>query len=278
MRKSVMKLKKTLLNVYFWPLFGGITLISVLIFPFLLTLNVCLFRKPAEQAVRVLVRFYGWVLVRIVPFMAPVVVENKAGELPLPAIFVANHCSAIDPFLFGMLNVENAFVTTWPFKIPVYGAVMRMARYIDARVGWDQILSQGKRLLESNCSLTIWPEGHRSRTGEPGRFRKGAFQLAAISGRPVIPVCIKGSDRVLPPGKRMLNPGRVKVVLLRAIYPEKGEAVGIATEQLMEKARQTIEKERGVLVSNLTNHRPTIKNIVSVNSESPRQNNGTSLL
>ncbi|MDH5523882.1 MAG: 1-acyl-sn-glycerol-3-phosphate acyltransferase [Desulfobulbaceae bacterium] len=197
-----------------------------------------------------MIRLYGWVLVRVVPFMAPVVVENKAGRLPLPVIFVANHCSAVDPFLFGMLNVENAFVTTWPFKIPVYGIMMRMACYIDARAGWQDILQQGSRLLDSNCSLIIWPEGHRSLTGAIGRFRKGAFQLAVLAGRPIIPVCIKGSGQVLPPGKRLFNPGRIKMVLLPPVYPENSNDLGGDIEALMAKARQSIEDEltgRGII-------------------------------
>jgi hypothetical protein len=54
--------------------------------------------------------------------MAPVTVESRTGKFPTQSILVPNHSSAIDPYLFGALPIENAFVTSWPFKIPVYGS------------------------------------------------------------------------------------------------------------------------------------------------------------
>ena len=144
---------------------------------------------------------------------------DRSGGFPIPVIFTPNHASSIDPYLFGLIPVENAFVTSWPFKIPVYSLMMRMAGYIDSRKGWQELKSRGSRLLESGCSLIIWPEGHRSRDGRLGRFKNGAFMLACRTATAVVPVYIKGSGQVLPPGKRYIRPGEVEVVLLPPIHP-----------------------------------------------------------
>ena len=157
--------------------------------------------------------------------VASVKLVDRSGGFDTPVIFTPNHASSIDPYLFGLIPVENAFVTSWPFKIPIYSVIMRMAGYIDARKGWQELEDRGGRLLDAGSSLIIWPEGHRSKDGKLGRFKNGAFMLACRKGRPIVPVCIKGSGRVLPPGKRYVKPGEIEVVLLPPIHPDKGRSV-----------------------------------------------------
>jgi 1-acyl-sn-glycerol-3-phosphate acyltransferase len=212
-------LKKILLNLYYWPMLLMVTIIGIIVAPGLLLGNMIFPRMPVARLARLSVRIYGWILIRVVPFMAPVVLEDRSGGFPKPAIFIPNHNSSIDPYLFGMLPMDTAFVTSWPFKIPLYSFFMRLAGYIDSTNGWEHVQRAGTRLLESGCSLIIWPEGHRSRDGRLRRFKNGAFQLALAANRPIIPVCIVGSRQILAPGKRLLSPARVKVILLPAIMP-----------------------------------------------------------
>ena len=237
-----MILKKLLFNIYYWSVFVVVTIIGLILLPWILLINVVFLGRPVNSALRRAIRFYGWVLVCVVPFMAPVTVESRTGKLPLPSILVANHNSAIDPYLFGALPIENAFVTSWPFKIPVYNLFMRLAGYINAGNGWDEVRRQGAELLRSGCSLTIWPEGHRSRDGRIRRFRKGAFLLAVETGYPVIPVCILGSRQILPPGKRFFSPGRIRIILLDPVYPDGQGGQQQQAVVLRDKARLIIEK------------------------------------
>lgn len=214
-----MTIRKFLLNSYFWPIFCLATLVAFLLAPFLLLSNMARPGIPIARTARQAIRFYGWVLVRVVPFMAPVVLEDRSGGFSKPVIFIPNHNSSIDPFLFGMLPMENAFVTSWPFRIPLYNLFMHLAGYINSTKGWQHVQKSGKELLNSGCSLIIWPEGHRSRNGRLGRFKKGAFQLALATGRQIVPVCIVGSQQVLPPGNLLLTPGRIRIILLPTITP-----------------------------------------------------------
>ncbi|WP_163335674.1 lysophospholipid acyltransferase family protein [Desulfopila sp. IMCC35008] len=234
---------KLVWNVYFWLVFIPFTLAGLVILPFLLLADMVVAGRSAASALRRAIRLYGWVLTRVVPFMAPVEVTYEGtGLLPPVSIFVANHNSAIDPYLFGAIPVENGFVTTWPFKIPVYGFFMRLAGYVDASEGWEDVLQQCKKLLEAGSSVTIWPEGHRSRDQSLRRFRNGAFSLAAETGYPVVPVCIVGAGAVLPPGSRLMTPGRVKLVVLDPFYVEKGAERTESVRKLRLRIRSKMEQ------------------------------------
>ncbi len=212
-------MKKFLLNMYFWPMFLLVTVLGLVLAPLLLIGSQVLPGLSLDRTVRQAIRIYGWILIRVVPFMAPVVLDDRSGGFDKPVIFTPNHNSSVDPFLFAMLPLENAFVTSWPFKIPLYNFFMHLAGYINSTKGWQHVQKRGKELLESGCSLIIWPEGHRSRTGQMGRFKKGAFKLAMATGRQIVPVCIIGSRQVLPPGEIFLTPARIKIILLPAIAP-----------------------------------------------------------
>lgn len=241
-----MHLKKLFLNLYFWPAFAIITLLAVvLVLPPVLLIG--WLSRSTARLVRQGIRIYGFVLVRIVPFMAPVKVEYREPKMPRPAIFIANHCSAVDPYLFGMLPCENAFVTSWPFHIPVYNLVMRLAQYINSTLGWENVHKECEKLLNQGCSIIIWPEGHRSRDGQPTRFHNGAFRLSCRTKVPIVPVCILGTHAMLPPGRRLLSPARLKVVVLPALPPQGDPDNSQDIKAFKKQARNAITAE-------LTNH------------------------
>src|SRR5271157_5137787 len=155
--------KKILLNLYYWPMFIFVTLAGFIILPLILLTITIFSGRTIDYSVRWAISIYGWTLVRIVPFFSPVRVLYSAGKLPRPSILIANHTSAIDPYLFGALLINACFVTSWPFKIPFYGPFMRLAGYIGANDGCDRISRRGAEFLNSGISLILWPEGHRSR-------------------------------------------------------------------------------------------------------------------
>ena len=234
---------KVFLNIYCLLFFFLFTLFGLVLLPFILFVNVLFFSRGIGSTLRRAIRLYGRVLVCEGLFFAPVKVEYRTKKLTPSSIYVANHTSAIDPYLFGAVAAdENSFVTSWPFKIPLYGRFMRLAGYANADDGWDSVREKCTDLLNNGCSVTIWPEGHRSRDGRLGRFRKGAFVLAVETGRPVVPVCIFGAAKVLPPGRRFLNPGRIKLIVLAPVYPSTEGEQYERVKALNEKVRQEIEK------------------------------------
>lgn len=235
-------MKKLLLNLYYWPMFLLVTTVAIGISPLLLLGNLLLFRRPLDRLIRQSIRVYGWFLIRVVPFMAPVTLDDRSGGFKQPVIFVPNHSSSIDPYLFGLLPLDNAFVTSWPFRIPLYNLFMHQAGYIDANRGWHHVKDRGRKLLDRGCSLIIWPEGHRSRDGRLRRFKNGAFQLALATGRPIVPVCIQGSRQMLPPGQRLLTPARIRVILLPPVLPQGEPTDPDAIRGLKDRTRKVIAR------------------------------------
>jgi 1-acyl-sn-glycerol-3-phosphate acyltransferase len=57
------------------------------------------------------------------------------------------------------------------------------------------------KLLDEGWNLLLYPEGTRSRTGIPGRVRRGAAVLAAAHDLKIVPIRVTGTREAMPPGR-----------------------------------------------------------------------------
>jgi 1-acyl-sn-glycerol-3-phosphate acyltransferase len=73
-------------------------------------------------------------------------------------------------------------------------------------------LEVAAQVLHRGDVLSIYPEGTRSRDGLLHRGHTGVAQLALMSGAPVVPVGLVGTDRIQPIGARVPRPFRRAVV------------------------------------------------------------------
>ncbi len=89
--------------------------------------------------------------------------------------------------------------------------------YIDKKEG-NIILSQ-VALARKKISLYIHPEGKISKTGELLSFDRGMAFLSLKSNLPVIPVLIKGTNKVTPHGTYEFNPCPVEIIFGEPIDP-----------------------------------------------------------
>ena len=122
------------------------------------------------------------------------------GEIPdYPCLLVGNHRSYLDPIILlrdvDAYPVAKAELAGWP----VIGKGARMAGILylqrENSASRSDILRLIGRRIEAGFQVMIFPEGTTS--GLPGTlpFRKGAFQLAARSGFPVVPVALCFADK-----------------------------------------------------------------------------------
>ncbi|GLY14706.1 1-acyl-sn-glycerol-3-phosphate acyltransferase [Kineosporia rhizophila] len=72
-------------------------------------------------------------------------------------------------------------------------------------------LQQAVRILEQGKVWGIFPEGTRSPDGRLHRGKTGVIRVALATGAPVVPVVLRGTDRVNPPGTTIWRPGRVHI-------------------------------------------------------------------
>ena len=63
--------------------------------------------------------------------------------------------------------------------------------------------------IRNGTNAIAFPEGTRSRTGNMGSFRSGAFSLALRTCVPLVPITLDGSYRVVAPKKLQVNPGTI---------------------------------------------------------------------
>jgi 1-acyl-sn-glycerol-3-phosphate acyltransferase len=171
------------------------------------------------------------------------------------AIFVANHCSALDgavmvealPARYRNRSVvvaaaDSIFKRKWEAAI---AQVSVNAFPIPRGGGARPYLETLKELLRQRWSVVIFPEGRLSITGAIGNFRKGAAVLAADAGAPIVPAYIDGMYSVLPRFRRTPKAGRVMLEFGEPMMPEPGEDYDALTARV-EAAVRALAGEKGI--------------------------------
>jgi len=134
-------------------------------------------------------------------------------------IFVANHGSYLDiPVLFVAVPQPLRFMAKVSlFKVPVFGQGLRAAGFIpidrkDRSKAKDSLDLAAERIRKGN-SIIIFPEEHRTLTGELQAFQRGAFVLAMRGGLPLVPMAIHGTYQAFPPRRWAVRSGPVRVTI-----------------------------------------------------------------
>ena len=157
-------------------------------------------------------------------------------------VLSANHTSNVDP---------------WPLGIPVYprwlrfmakselywwplGRLLSAAGAFPVRRGQKdaEAIATAVRLAQEGNVVAMFPEGTRRTKGLVKRFearpRSGAARIALEAGVPLVPVAVKGTDKLTRLGRLSVAYGApVEIDDLRR--GDVAESAHAATERLMEK-------------------------------------------
>ena len=140
-----------------------------------------------------------------------------------PAVFLFNHQSQLDvPVLGGLLRGNFAPVAKKELATnPLFGGLMRLleAAFVDRAdaAAARKALEPAVDRLREGTSIVIAPEGTRSATPSPGRFKKGAFHLAMQAGVPVVPLVFRNTGALMGRNAMIIHPGIVQVAVLPPI-------------------------------------------------------------
>ncbi|MEO6124714.1 MAG: lysophospholipid acyltransferase family protein [Ilumatobacteraceae bacterium] len=135
-----------------------------------------------------------------------------------PVIVAANHISFYDTVVLMLATHRQVsfigkaeYLDSWKTRrlFPALGLIP-----IDRQQAKKAMsaLDVAAGVLNNGHMLGIYPEGTRSRDGLLHRGHTGVAQLAMMTGAPVVPVGIVGTDRIQPIGARAPRPFRRGIV------------------------------------------------------------------
>ena len=167
-------------------------------------------------------------------------------------VVVANHESNLDIMAcFLAIPLPIRFLAKRElFRVPILASAMRAIGIIEvdrqARLAvHEQVNSQARQLVAAGRSVIVYPEGTRTRHGNLGSFKKGAFTMAIATQLPILPVTIRGTRGIWPPGSWLIRSGSITVAIDPAV--ETSGLNRTSTNQLRDDVHAVIEKRLELL-------------------------------
>ena len=164
-----------------------------------------------------------------------------------PCVIVSNHQGQWETFsmqylfhpLCTLLKRELLYIHLW-------GWAMKMLKPIaidrsKPKEAITQTLAEGSNRLSLGMYVLLFPEGTRGRPGKILPFRTGTARFSIYLDKPILPAVIYGSHLVWPRGKLFFSwPRKIKVLILKPIYPTSFIKVKNPSEEAIKKAEKEI--------------------------------------
>lgn len=215
------KIVKILLTIYFW----GISVAALLItFPFYLMMYPFVKQKS-------LARFYeflpGFIILNamLIPGFWKLKFRDLRSEKSWDNkryVIVVNHLSFIDSLILSTFPLKKKYMMGKIFsKIPIFGTMSKLSGYVpvdrNAPNKMESLENSGvHRAVETmrdGSSFVLYPEGMRNPNPHSLLpFKTGAYYIAFMSDVPILPVCIKGTNKAMPIGG-MVNFAEITVTI-----------------------------------------------------------------
>ncbi|MFI0896474.1 lysophospholipid acyltransferase family protein [Streptomyces sp. NPDC020983] len=133
-----------------------------------------------------------------------------------PVILAGNHVTFVDSIFLSLAVKRQVYFIGKDEYVTGKGLKGRLMAWFfttcgmipvdrDGGHGGVAALMTGRRVLEEGRIFGIYPEGTRSPDGRLYRGRTGVARLALMTGAPVVPFAMIGTDKVQPGGSGMLR-------------------------------------------------------------------------
>ncbi len=157
-------------------------------------------------------------------------------------VVLCKHQSTWETFLLpGFFHQSTVIVKRELLWLPFFGWGMATINPIainrsDKASAMEQVITKGKKYLETGGWVLVYPEGTRIPYGKVGNYRAGGVRLAIAAGDyPVLPIA-HNAGRFWPKRKFIKEPGTIQVVIGPVI-----ETKGKTPEQVLTEAKTWIE-------------------------------------
>lgn len=125
-------------------------------------------------------------------------IQGRSNLTPgCPAVFIGNHQSNLDMFIFGRLCIQGGVsvgkdVIKW---IPFFGQAYWLAGNIlikrkNKKKSKESMIECKNALINKGTSIFIFPEGTRNHGKGLKPFKKGPYRLAIEAKTPLVPISI----------------------------------------------------------------------------------------
>ena len=191
--------------------------------------------------------FWGAQYIWMNPMWHLRIIDRKKFDDTRAWIVISNHQSFVDILVINSLFKHFKWTSKAEnFKLPFVGWVLTLNQSIKvfrtSRDAYTKFRKQAVHTLNTGSSLMVFPEGTRSRDGNLGRFKEGAFMLAHETHTGILPMVLDGSARAVPKkGWSLTGRARMTLKVLDPVpYEDFSELSPVGTAA---KFREIIEEE-----------------------------------
>jgi 1-acyl-sn-glycerol-3-phosphate acyltransferase len=176
-----------------------------------------------------------WSRMILSTIFSPVEIIGRENISSRPAVYAANHSSAIDiPLIYASLPMQfRIMAKVQLFKYPFMG--WHLTRSGQIPIDEKELnlagVKKAVRTLKEGMSLMVFPEGGRTPDGEIKDFLSGAFFMAIKAGVPVVPMAIVGGYELLKMNTFVIHPGKLRLIIGEPIVTE-----GLSTRDMQQLA------------------------------------------
>lgn len=171
-------------------------------------------------------------------------VEGRENIINEPAIYVGNHQSFADAFLFNnaancsLLTKAHYIAKVKHFNTPFRKALAENGNLIimDINKSVGDSLKDAAAVLKSGGSVVIFPEGARTRDGKMLEFKKSFAILAKELNVPVVPFGIRGAYELFPANEKFPKSGTIEFKFFQKFTTEN-----MSYEEIVKKAKDVIQ-------------------------------------
>ena len=142
-----------------------------------------------------------------------------------PFIVVANHSSFLDGFILtAIVKPKITFISAaYLYRKPFVGCVLKGLGAIPTQNNGSSIklIRKAIKVLQSGGVLGIFPSGKITNGKDDFSTKSGAAYLAIKADVPIIPINIKGANKVLPLGAKFPRLKKIEVKIEKPISCSK---------------------------------------------------------
>ena len=170
-------------------------------------------------------------------------------------IIASNHASLLDPIVLAsacfLRSRKISFMAKAEFfRNKMFGSLISKinAFPINRERGDISAIKEAIKRLKDKKALLLFPEGSRSKDADTSNLPSGIGFLAKRTNTPILPTFVKGADKALPKGSRIIRPVKVAIYFGELYYAEKDASYSDIAKQTLN--RITKLKENSSTINN----------------------------